>query len=145
MTSSRSFDCNSSAARSRTEYSYNPAHLYYWRSGVANFAARPSHYYTAPLALPPSCSGSLGGCLADILKCRLEELPRRSRAFDISICPHGLCQLIRFLRINNAIGVVLRPEVSLQTKNDDGQSVDSVERPLGLVDPLPVHVSTCLS
>lgn len=82
----------------------------------------------------PCCSRH--GCLAEILKGGLQKLPGQRRALYITICTQILRYLICLLRIDDAIRVIFRPEVTLQTKDYDGKGVHPLKRPLRLIDPL---------
>lgn len=99
-------------------------------------AADHSHYHTPALSLPALRRGRLDGRLANVLKRRLDQLPRHGRALDVPVGPQRLGHRVRLLRVDDAVGVVLGSEVPLQAHDDDGDGVGALEGLFYLVDPL---------
>ena len=86
-----------------------------------------SQYGAPAFTLPTRRRRRLHGRLAEILKRRPQQLPGHRRALDVPVRPQLLRQLVRLLRVDDAVGVVLRPKIALQPDDDDGQVVDAVE------------------
>lgn len=99
------------------------------------------HHRTGSLRLPTFGGGRFDGCEVDILKRLVQQLSRRRRAFDILVCSHLLGDAISFLGVDDAVGVILRTEVSLEAQHDHRQDVAGLESTADFFDPLPLIIN----
>lgn len=96
-----------------------------------------SHNHTTTLGLSSGRRCCVHRRLTNILKRRLHQLASHGRALDVPISPHSLRQLIRLLRVDDAVGIILGSQIPLKAQNDDGQRIRPLKRSLDLIAPLP--------
>lgn len=65
------------------------------------------HYRTASLALPALLRRGLYGCRTDLLEHKVDKLAGYRGALHVFICPQRLSDAVAFLRVDDAIGIIL--------------------------------------
>jgi hypothetical protein len=84
---------------------------------------RRLHNHATPLALTTLGLGRLERGGADVVKHERQQLARDGRALHVPVCAHLRGHAVRFLRVDDAVGVVLGAQVALEAQDEEGERV----------------------
>ena len=104
-----------------------------WR---ASAPARGLHDGAPSLALAALWRRRLDGSPADVVKDLSQQLASHCGALHVLVCPHLLRNAVGLLRVNDAAGVILGPQIPLEAQYQQRRRVACCERRPELFDPL---------
>lgn len=111
-----------------------------WRTTIYSLGRQvpASHHATPPAALRPLIGLRAAGHEANFLEGELEELARDGGALHVPVHPYLLGDPVALLWVDDAVGVLLGPQVSLEAQHGEGQRALGREGRTDFLDPLQI-------